>query len=172
MVTPTWEDMFREFETLALPERDYPYSYQDMPLIKLFVYARLKGITGFQTLQKHLRVRPDVMALVGLTKIPHRKTIANRFRAVSASALSLLHQLTEKFIQARQLDPLVASVDSTLMHAHGNVWHKKQRDKGELPSCGNVDREAHWGKSGCGEVVPALAGVLVDLTVGFRLPLA
>ncbi len=46
MVTPTWENMFREFETLALPERDYPYGYQDMPLIKLFVYARLKGITG------------------------------------------------------------------------------------------------------------------------------
>ena len=39
------------------------------------------------------------------------------------------------------------------MHASGNVWHKKQRDKGELPKCGNVDTEAHWGKSGCGEWV-------------------
>ena len=42
------------------------------------------------------------------------------------------------------------SVDSSLMHAQGSVWHKKQRDKGELPKCGNIDQEAHWGKSGCG----------------------
>lgn len=39
------------------------------------------------------------------------------------------------------------------MNANGNVWHKKQRDKGELPKCGNIDREAHWGKSGCGQWV-------------------
>jgi hypothetical protein len=62
------------------------------------------------------------------------------------------------------------SVDSSLMHAHGNVWHSKQRKAGELPSCGNIDSDAHWGVSGAGEVVPALAGVLVDLTVGIRLP--
>ena len=43
------------------------------------------------------------------------------------------------------------SVDSSLMRASGNVWHKKQRDKGELPKCGNIDSNAHWGKNGCGK---------------------
>ena len=45
------------------------------------------------------------------------------------------------------------SVDSSLMHASGNVWHKKQRDKRELPAYGSIDQEAHWGKSGCGQWV-------------------
>lgn len=45
------------------------------------------------------------------------------------------------------------SVDSSLMHAHGNVWHSKQLKAGEIPSCGNIDTEAHWGVSGAGEWV-------------------
>lgn len=111
-----------------------------------------------------------VLALVGLEKAPHRKTLAARFRALSSLVLSLVHQLTKRFMETGAVDPSLGSVDSTLMHAQGNVWHKQQRDQGELPSCGNIDMEAHWGKSGCGEVVPTLAEVLVDLTMGLWLP--
>ncbi len=153
MIPPTWEGLFGAVDNLVLPERSYPYSYQDLPLIKLFVYSRIKGISGFQSLQKHLEIRSDVLNLVGLDKVPHRKTLAKRFRALPDSVLGLLHQLTEHFTLTEEVDASIASVDSTLMHAQGNVWHKKQRDKGELPSCGNVDQEAHWGKSGCGEWV-------------------
>ena len=42
-------------------------------------------------------------------------------------ALRGLHQ---HFVDEEQSDPSIMSVDSSLMHAHGNVWHKKQRDKG------------------------------------------
>lgn len=153
MITPDWEELFSAIEDLVLPERSYPYSYQDLPLIKLFVYARIKGITAFQSLHKHLTLRPELLALLGLESVPHRKTIAMRFRALAVSVLNVLHQLTERFIKAGKVDPSIGSVDSTLMHAKGKVWHKKQRDKGELPSCGNIDQEAHWGKSGCGEWV-------------------
>lgn len=153
MIAPPWEGLFEAVDELVLPERSYPYSYQDLPLIKLFVYARIKGITAFQSLQKHLTLRPEVLALVGLDKAPHRKTLATRFRALSSSVLSLLHQLSERFIEMGVVDPSIGSVDSTLMHANGNVWHAKQMKGGELPSCGNIDQEAHWGKSGCGEWV-------------------
>lgn len=153
MIAPNWEGLFEAIDELILPERSYPYSYQDLPLIKLFVYARIKGINAFQSLQKHLTLRPEVLALVGLEKAPHRKTLAARFRALSNSALSLLHQLSERFIETGVVDSSIGSVDSTLMHAQGNVWHAKQMKGGELPSCGNVDQEAHWGKSGCGDWV-------------------
>ena len=63
-------------------------------------------------------------------------------------ALRGLHQ---HFVDEEHSDESIMSVDSSLMHAHGNVWHKKQRDKGELPSCGNIDQEAHWGVSGAGD---------------------
>lgn len=83
---------------------------------------------------------------------------------------TLLEQLYERCVEEGQRDSSIMSVDSSLMHAHGNVGHAKQRKAGEIPSCDNIDPEAHWGVSGAGEVVPALAGVLVDLTVGLRLP--
>ncbi len=113
MIAPTWEALFGAVDELALPERSYPYSYQDLPLIKLFVYARIKGITAFQSLQKHLTMCPGVLALVGLEKAPrnrstspalvgvlYRKTLAARFRALSSSVLSLVHQLTERFVDS------------------------------------------------------------------------
>jgi hypothetical protein len=64
-----------------------------------------------------------------------------------------LRQLHQSFVEKEQSDSSILSVDSSLMHAHGNVWHSKQLKAGELPSCGNIDTEAHWGVSGAGEWV-------------------
>lgn len=66
---------------------------------------------------------------------------------------SALKQVHGQFVEQQQSDPSIMSVDSTLMHANGNVWHKKQREQEELPSCGNIDTQAHWGVSGTGEWV-------------------
>ena len=151
MITPKWEELFAGLDGLDLAEHSYPYQYQDLSLIKLFVYARIEGIKGFQTLQKHLELRADVVELLGLKAVPHRKTIAERFRVLPDTVSSVLTQLTERVIETGDVDASIASVDSTLLHASGNVWHKKQRDKGELPKCGNIDQQAHWGKNGCGE---------------------
>ena len=153
MITPQWQELFAGLEGLALAEHSYPYQYQDLPLIKLFVYARIEGISGFQTLQKHLELRADVVELLGLEGVPHRKTLSTRFRSLPEVVSHMLTQLTDMFIETGDVDASIASVDSTLLHAQGNVWHKKQRDKGELPSCGNIDTDAHWGKSGCGKWV-------------------
>lgn len=64
-----------------------------------------------------------------------------------------LRQLHQRFSDEGHSDPSIMSVDFSLMHAHGNVWHSKQRKAGELPSCGNIDSDAHWGVSGAGEWV-------------------
>lgn len=151
MLAPSWEDLFKELEALELKGRSYPYQYSDLAIIKLFVYSRIKGIVGFKTIHKHLKLRPDVVELVGLEKVPHRKTLAQRFREITGVVLDLLHQLTQRFIALGVINPSIASMDSTLMQANGNIWHKKQMDAGELPKCGNVDTEAHWGVNGCGE---------------------
>ena len=151
MVAPSWEDLFKELEGLEFKQREYPYQYDDLPIIKLYLYTRIKGIVGFKTIHKHLQLRPDVLKRVGLLRIPHRKTLAQRFRGMSGEAVDLLHQSTQRFIALGAIDPCIASMDSTLMQANGNIWHKKQMETGELPKCGNIDVEAHWGVNGCGE---------------------
>jgi hypothetical protein len=64
-----------------------------------------------------------------------------------------LQQLHQRFSDEGQSDSSIMSVDSSLMHANGNVWHSKQRKAGEIPSCGNIDMQAHWGVSGAGDWV-------------------
>jgi hypothetical protein len=39
------------------------------------------------------------------------------------------------------------ALDSTVMRSKGGVWHKKDREKGEVPHS-SIDTEAHWTKSG------------------------
>ncbi len=39
------------------------------------------------------------------------------------------------------------ALNSTLLRAKGGVWHKKDREKGEVLHT-SIDTEAHWGKSG------------------------
>jgi hypothetical protein len=40
-----------------------------------------------------------------------------------------------------------AAIDSTTLQAHGGVWHKKDREQGQVPHTA-IDTEAHWTKSG------------------------
>lgn len=40
-----------------------------------------------------------------------------------------------------------AAADSTVLRAKGGVWHKKDREAGEVPHT-SIDTEAHWTKSG------------------------
>jgi hypothetical protein len=39
------------------------------------------------------------------------------------------------------------AVDSTVLRSNGGVWHKKDREKGEVPHT-SIDTQAHWTKSG------------------------
>lgn len=39
------------------------------------------------------------------------------------------------------------AVDSTVLRSNGGVWHKKDRQKGEVPHS-SIDTQAHWTKSG------------------------
>jgi hypothetical protein len=40
-----------------------------------------------------------------------------------------------------------AAIDSTVLVARGGVWHKTDREKGEVPHT-SIDTDAHWTKSG------------------------
>jgi hypothetical protein len=153
MLTLSMRSFIGQVDELDLPRDVYPYVYAERSMIKLFLYTLIKGITGFKTLYRHLCERPEVLKLVKLDTVPCRTTISRRFKALPESLHSLLGQLHDSFVEHEQTDPLVMSFDSTLMHANGNLWHSKDIKAGKLPSCGNIDTEAHWGVSGAGEWV-------------------
>jgi len=65
-----------------------------------------------------------------------------------------------------------AAIDSTVLIARGGVWHKKDREKGEVPHT-SIDTEAHWTKSGWhGWVYGWKLHIVVTAACNAWLPLA
>lgn len=125
--------------------------YSTKAMLKLYLYMLVKRIKGFKTMAKQLRLKPQLGEHVGLKGFPHRTTLSRRFKQLPEVLRAQIRKLHADFVAEDVTIVDAMSADSSLMHAHGNIWHKKQRDKGELPKCGNIDTEAHWGISGCGE---------------------
>jgi len=63
------------------------------------------------------------------------------------------------------------AVDSTVLRAKGGVWHKKDREAGEVPHT-SIDTAAHWTKSGWHGWVYGWKLHLVTTVAGVWLPLA
>jgi hypothetical protein len=65
-----------------------------------------------------------------------------------------------------------AAIDSTALTARGGVWHKKDREKGEVPHT-SIDTEAHWTNSGWhGWVYGWKLHIVVSAACDVWLPLA
>ena len=93
--------------------------------------------------------KPDLQQLCNLKTAPHRTTISRRFKTLPDPLALVLDQLTLKAQEQELIDVSITSTDSTLMKANGNLWHQKNMIANEIPACGNIDTDAHWGKSGC-----------------------
>jgi hypothetical protein len=81
---------------------------------------------------------------------PSRRTFERRLKALPETLPQQIGSLGRHLVAL--LRPWARSgravaLDSTLLEAKGGVWHKKDREKGEVPHT-SIDTEAHWGKSG------------------------
>ncbi|MEZ4633332.1 MAG: transposase [Deinococcales bacterium] len=123
--------------------------YTTRSMLRTYLYMLVKRIKGFKSLAKHLELKPEVRKRLGLKSCPHRTTLSRRFKEIPEVVREQIRQLHGYFVSEGVTRAEVMSGDSSLMNAQGNVWHKKQMEQGELPSCGNIDKEAHWGVSGC-----------------------
>ena len=152
-VTLDLESVLNMVDELELQADSGNIAYSTRSMLKLYLYMLVKRIGGFKTLAELLRRKEELLDQFGLTAPPHRTTLSRRFKQLPSVLREQIRSLHADFVAEGVTLVDAMSVDSSLMRASGNVWHKKQRDKGELPSCGNIDTDAHWGKSGCGEWV-------------------
>jgi len=63
------------------------------------------------------------------------------------------------------------AIDSTVLRANGGVWHKKDREKGEVPHS-SIDTQAHWTKSGWHGWVYGWKLHVVSVVAAVWIPLA
>jgi len=94
----------------------------------------------------------DFRRLCGFDKlgIPNRRTLERRFSKIQRYLRLVIQKIGKVLVKMRIVKIAGRVVDATTTVADGNVWHKKQKQQGIIPSCGNIDQEAEWGKNSQG----------------------
>lgn len=83
-------------------------------------------------------------------RYPTRRTWERRLKALPESLpaqIGCLGRYLVALIRPFSNCGRAAAIDSTVLRAKGGVWHKKDRENGEVPHS-SIDTEAHWTKSG------------------------
>jgi hypothetical protein len=107
-------------------------------------------------------------------RFPARRTWERRLRAMPASLPAQIACLGNHLVTL--LHPWghgspLAAIDSTVLQAHGGVWHRKHREAGIVPHT-SIDTEAGWTKSGWHGWVYGWKLHLVTTVAGVWIPLA
>lgn len=136
-------------------ERGRPKVYPDHLFLKALVVMIARHLHKVHELLSVLeQPTSEMQALRALMTVkgryPSRRTWERRLKALPDSLPAQIGCLGRHLVDL--LCPWAncgraAAADSTLLRANGGVWHKKHRDKGEVPHT-SIDTEAHWTKSG------------------------
>lgn len=77
--------------------------------------------------------------------VPDRRTIERRLEKYGDRIREIIQHIGKIIIRLGIVKYEGRATDTTMIPADGNVWHKKDKEAGRIPSCGNIDTEAQWG---------------------------
>ena len=127
-----------------------PFTYAEEMFIIFFMIMQFRQICACKAQWRWLNKHPEIMAMFGWAKAPHRTTIARRYEA--------LYELVQEFVlfigeYAPDLDEQFSQAhlveDKSLFKALGPVWHQSDRKAGRIPDkLRRLDTDATWSKSG------------------------
>ena len=83
-------------------------------------------------------------------RFPTRRTFERRLKALPErlpDQIGCLGRHLVRLLCPWERSGRAVALDSTLLHARGGVWHKKDRERGVVPHT-SIDTEAAWTKSG------------------------
>ena len=136
--------------------RGRPKVYSDRLFLKALVIMLIKHLSKVYELLGVLEQPTAEMRALRLLlttqdgRYPSRRTFERRLKSVPETLPAQIACLGRELVES--IEPWArcgraVALDSTLLRARGGVWHKKDRQKGEVPHSA-IDTEAHWGKSG------------------------
>jgi hypothetical protein len=137
------------------PGRGRPCVYSDRVFLKALVIMIVRRLPQVHLLLAVLdQPTAEMQQLRALLteggRYPTRRTWERRLRVLPATLPARIGCLGRYLVDV--LAPwaegsAAAAIDSTVLRAHGGVWHKKDREAGVVPHT-SIDTEAHWTKSG------------------------
>lgn len=135
--------------------RGRPQTYSDRLFLKALVIMIVRRLPKVHSLLAVLaEPTPEMQHLRQLLtengRYPTRRTFERRLKAIPTTLPAQIGYLGRHLVTL--LDPWpeggsAAAIDSTVLRAHGGVWHRKHREADEVPHT-SIDTEAHWTKSG------------------------
>jgi hypothetical protein len=160
--------------------RGRPVTYPDRLFLKALAVMIVRHLHKVHELLTVLaQPTAEMHALRGLLALPDgryptRRTWERRLAALPETLPAQIACLGQHLVAL--LRPWAdygraAAIDSTVLRAQGGVWHKKDREAGEVPHT-SIDTEAHWTKSGWHGWVYGWKLHLVTTVAGVWLPLA
>ena len=137
--------------------RGRPRFYSDRLFLKALVIMIVRRLHKVHELLSVLEEpTPEMQTLRGLlqegARYPSRRTWERRLEALPSRLPAQIGCLGRHLIgllvaQVGLFAGRAAALDSTPLRARGGVWHKKDREAGEVPHTA-IDTEAGWTKSG------------------------
>ena len=135
--------------------RGRPAVYSDRVFLKALVIMIVRRLPKVHLLLSVLdEPTPEMQRLRALRteqgRYPTRRTWERRLRAIPDTLPAQIGCLGRYLVDVLAPWPEgspAAAIDSTVLRAHGGVWHKKDREAGVVPHT-SIDTEAHWTKSG------------------------
>jgi Transposase DDE domain len=139
----------------ARRRRGRPLIYPDRLFLQALVIMIVRHLHSVHALLSVLaQPTAEMQALRGLLTVdgrfPTRRTWERRLQAIPATLpaqMGCLGRALVTLIQPWARCGRAAAIDSTVLRAHGGVWHQKDREARTVPHT-SIDTEAHWTKSG------------------------
>lgn len=131
------------------PKRGRPFTYAEEMFIIFFMLTQFRRIHAHKAKWRWLVNHPEMLEMLGWAQVPHRTTIARRYKALYEVVQEFIlfigeyaPDLSEQFSSARLVE------DKSLFKASGPVWHQSDRKAGRIPEkLRNLDTDATWSKS-------------------------
>ena len=136
-------------------KRGRPITYSEKLFLKALVIMIVKHLHKVHELLSVLNEPTFEMQqlrdlLTQNERYPSRRTWERRLNGLPASLpaqIGYFGRYLVELIVPWATCGRAAAIDSTILRSNGGVWHKKDREKGEVPHS-SIDTQAHWTKSG------------------------
>lgn len=137
------------------PARGHPKQYSDRLILKALVIMIIRRLYSASALLNFLEQDDPVPRQLKLLLyedgcFPTRRTWERRLARLPETLPALIGYLGRHLVAL--LNPFAchgraAAFDSTALRTGGGIWHKKDKENGEIPHS-SIDTEAGWSKSG------------------------
>ena len=136
----------------APPKRGKRRDFSALSFLLLAVVAITTRTFRDSELCKLLGKDARLLRALAFERVPHRTTIGRRMMALVPEAeaqVAALGQQMATEVRRAAGQSEVSAIDGRMYEALGPLWHKKDREKDQIPvRLRNVDTQSKWSKSG------------------------